>query len=131
MLRAGAILLSIWTGLNLVLALGILFMLLMLRDKCARVAHPLHGDLQAAGIDPRALATINGLAVVFNACAAAICGLSLSVIWVAFAAQLLGILVDCDLSWFPFRRPDSPAIRFSIIRTSSRMSALPCCCYLA
>ena len=82
MLRAGAILLSIWTGLNLVLALGIFFMLLVL-GKNAPALLILYGDLQATDMDPRALATINGLAVVFNACAAAICRLSLSVIWAA------------------------------------------------
>jgi hypothetical protein len=82
MLRAGAILLSLWTGFNLALALGILFMMLAL-GKNAPCLILLFGKMQAAGMEPRALATINGLAVVFNGCAAAICGLSLSIIWVA------------------------------------------------
>ena len=82
MLRAGTILLSLWTGLNLVLALAILFMLLILQ-KNAPCLLALYGDTQARGMDPRALATINALTVVLNACAAAICALSLSVIWVA------------------------------------------------
>jgi hypothetical protein len=34
-------------------------------------------------MEPRALATINALAVIFNACAAALCALSLVVIWIA------------------------------------------------
>jgi hypothetical protein len=80
-LRAGAILLTIWTGVNLVLALGILCSLVVLH-KNAPALLILYGDTQAIGIEPRALATINGLAVMFNACAAAVCGLSLSVIWI-------------------------------------------------
>ena len=82
MLRAGAILLSLWMSLNLALALGILFMLLVL-GKNAPALLILYGDTQATGVEPRALATVNALAVMFNACAAAICALSLSVIWVA------------------------------------------------
>jgi hypothetical protein len=82
MLRTGAILLSLWTGFNLILALGILFMLLAL-GKNAPCLLILYDDTRAVGMDPRALATINGLAVVFNACAAAICALSLAVIWLA------------------------------------------------
>ena len=81
MLRTGAILLSLWTGFNLVLALSILFMVLVL-GKNAPCLLILYDDIRAVGIDPRALATINGLAVVFNGCAAAICALSLAVIWV-------------------------------------------------
>ena len=81
MLRTGAILLSLWTGFNLVLALSILFMVLVL-GKNAPCLLILYDDIRAVGMDPRALATINGLAVVFNGCAAAICALSLAVIWV-------------------------------------------------
>ena len=81
MLRTGAILLSLWTGFNLVLALSILFMVLVL-GKNAPCLLILYDDIRAVGIDPRALATINGLAIVFNGCAAAICALSLAVIWV-------------------------------------------------
>ena len=82
MLRAGAILLSLWTGFNLVLALGILFMLLVL-GKNAPALLILYGDLQPKDMDPRALSTVNALAVIFNACAASICALSLSMIWFA------------------------------------------------
>jgi hypothetical protein len=82
MLRVGKILLSLWTGLNLALALGILFMMLVM-GRNAPCLLVLFGDTQAAGMDPRALATINGLAVLFNACAAAVCGLSLAVMWIA------------------------------------------------
>lgn len=86
MLRTGAVLLSLWTGFNLILALGILFILLVL-GKNAPCLLILYDDMQAVGMDPRALATINALAVVFNACAAAICALSLVVIWVALVRR--------------------------------------------
>ena len=82
MLRVGAVLLTMWTGFNLVLALCILFAIFVL-GKNAPALLILYGDTHAAGMDPRALATINAIAVIFNACAAALCGLSLAVIWFA------------------------------------------------
>ncbi len=82
MLRASAILLSLWAGFNLALALCILFMVVVL-GRNAPALLILYGDTRASGMDPRALATINALAVMFNACAAAFCSLSLVVIWVA------------------------------------------------
>src|SRR5439155_16390506 len=80
MIRAGAILLSVWTGINLALAIGILFMLLVVGTNAPALLI-LCGDTRAIGMDPRALATINAFAVIFNACATAICALSLAVIW--------------------------------------------------
>ena len=81
MIRAGAILLSLWTGINLLLGLAIMFMLLVLH-KNAPASVILYGDTRAIVVDPRALATINAFAVIFNACAAALCTLSLVVIWI-------------------------------------------------
>ena len=86
MLRVGATLLSLWTGFNLVLALGILFMLLVLGENAPALLI-LYGGLRAEGMDPRALSTINALAVMFNACAASICALSLAMIWFAVARK--------------------------------------------
>jgi len=82
MLRAGAIFLTMWTGFNLVVAVCILFAILIL-GKNAPALVILYGNTHAAGMDPRALATINAIAVVFNACAGALCALSLAVIWFA------------------------------------------------
>jgi len=87
MLRTGAIILTLWTGFNLVLALCILFAVMVL-GKNAPALTILYGDTQAVGMDPRALATINALAVIFNACAAALCGLSLAVIWRALVKKV-------------------------------------------
>jgi hypothetical protein len=86
MLRAGAIILTVWTGLKLVIALGILFMLLML-GKNSPALLILYSDAQGKGLDPRALATINGLAVVANASIAALSILSLIVIWAALVRR--------------------------------------------
>src|ERR1700694_5309702 len=86
MLRAGAILLTLWTAFNLALALGVLFMLLVLgRNSPALLI--LYGSIQGQGLDPRALATINALAVVCNAAIAATCTLSLAVIWIALVRR--------------------------------------------
>ena len=82
MLRAGAILLTVWIGLKLAISVGVLFMLLVL-GKNSPALVILYGDAQGKGLDPRALATINGLAVVANASVAALSILSLVVIWVA------------------------------------------------
>jgi len=82
MLRAGAILLTLWTGLKLLVALGILFMLLVL-GKNSPALLLLYGDIQGKSLDPRALATINALAVVANASIAALSILSIVVIWSA------------------------------------------------
>jgi hypothetical protein len=84
MLRVGAIILTIWTGLKLAVSLGVLFMLLVL-GKNSPALVILYGDAQGKGLDARALATINGLAVVANASIAALSILSLIVIWAALA----------------------------------------------
>ena len=68
------------------LALVILFMLLVL-GKNAPALLILYGDLRAKDMDPRSLSTVNALAVMFNACAASICALSLSVIWLAIVRK--------------------------------------------
>jgi hypothetical protein len=82
MLRVGAIILTIWTGLKLAISLGVLFMLLVL-GKNSPALVILYGDAQGKGLDARALATINGLAVVANVSIAALSILSLIVIWAA------------------------------------------------
>jgi hypothetical protein len=82
MLRAGVILLTLWMGFKLLVALSILFMLLAL-GKNSPALIILYGNMQGTGLDPRALATINALAVVANASIATLSILSLVVIWSA------------------------------------------------
>ncbi len=72
---------------RLLLALGILAMLLVF-SKNAPVLVVLYGDIQGSGVDPRALATINALAVLCNAAIAAMCLLSLTVIWCALMRRV-------------------------------------------
>lgn len=97
----GAAVLSVWTGGNLALAVGILFAMTVMGT------HPpslylVFDAAEAAQVDPRALALIDALAVLFNACAAALCGLSLAVLrfgprtgtawpWWALAVALGGL----------------------------------------
>jgi hypothetical protein len=86
MLRVGVIILTFWAGVRLLLALGILAMLLVF-NKNAPVLVVLYGDIQGSGVDPRALATINALAILCNAAIAGMCLLSLTVIWCALVRR--------------------------------------------
>jgi hypothetical protein len=86
MLRVGVIILTFWAGIRLALALGILAMLLVF-GKNAPVLLVLFGNIQGRGVDPRALATINALAVLCNAAIAGMCLLSLMVIWCALVRR--------------------------------------------
>lgn len=80
MLRAGSIILTLWTGFKLSLSLGVLFMLLVFAKNSPALLL-LYGDAQGKGLDPRALATINALAI------AALSLLSLAVIWAALVKR--------------------------------------------
>ena len=79
MLKVGAVLLSVWSGLNLLVALAVTALTL--------AGHPppalrfLFDDAQAAQVDPRALAVINAQALLANPCIVALCGLTLVVVW--------------------------------------------------
>ena len=80
MLRAGAVLLTLWAGVHLVIALGIVIMVLGLGQN-APALMILYGDIQGKGVDTRALATIDALAALGNGWRAAMCALSLTIIW--------------------------------------------------
>ena len=86
MLRTGAILLSLWAALHLVVSLGILAMVLV-GGRNAPALTILFGNLSGNGLDPRALATINYLAVLCNAWRGAFSVLALFVIWSALARR--------------------------------------------
>lgn len=97
MLRAGSILLTLWAGLNLVIALGILVMILLL-GKNAPALMILFGDIQGKDVDPRSLATINALAGLCNAWRAAMSAAVLVIIWTALrrkAAWAFWTLAGC------------------------------------
>ena len=77
--------LSIWSGVNLLLAGAILISMTMF-SKNAPGLRILFDDAGVRGLDPRALATVNAIAVLFNACAVAFCLLMLYVTWSGVAA---------------------------------------------
>ena len=77
--------LSIWSGVNLLLAGAILISMTMF-GKNAPGLRILFDDAGVRGLDPRALATVNAIAVLFNACAIAFCLLMLYVTWSGVAA---------------------------------------------
>ncbi len=85
-LRIGAVLLSVWTGLNLLLAAAILVGLTVLHKNAPAVSI-LFSDAAIKSMDPKALATINALGVFGNACAAGMCLLALVITWTALAAR--------------------------------------------
>jgi hypothetical protein len=81
-MKIGSILLSIWSGFNLVLALGITLALLVFERNAPALSILFEGG-EIARLDPRALATVNALAVLCNAVIAAFCALVLMVTWKA------------------------------------------------
>jgi len=76
MRRTAFICLGLWTGGNFALGVGIVFAMLFFGQNAPGL-HILYSSSEIAQIDGRALATINGLAIFANACAAAYCGLAL------------------------------------------------------
>lgn len=80
MLKIGRILLYLWVGFNLLLALSIVSSMLFLGTN-APALYILFDSTSINTISPNALSTINGLAILMNSTIAALCGLSLVVIW--------------------------------------------------
>jgi hypothetical protein len=72
--------LGIWAGGNLLLAVGILVTMLLLGTNAPSL-FILFSKPEIAALDPKALATINGLAIFANACAAAFCIMALALTW--------------------------------------------------
>ena len=85
MLRAGGIVLSIWSGVNLLLA-GAILISMTVFGRNAPGLRILFDEAGVRGLDSRALATVNAIALLFNACAVAFCLLMLYVTWSGVAA---------------------------------------------
>ncbi len=80
MLRAGAVLLSVWSGLNLLLAVTCIIAICCFGTNSPGLTMMVEeADIRA--LDPRWLACINGLAVFCNAWDAACCLLVLFITW--------------------------------------------------
>jgi len=81
MLRAGCVLLSVWCAINLLIGFVIVIAIVVFNTN-APALPVLFNEMEAHQIDARALATINAIAVFFNAIQAAFCGMCLVVVWV-------------------------------------------------
>jgi len=86
LLRAGSILLTVWSGLNLLLALGILAGLTFFHQNAPAI-RILFEPPEIALLDAKVLGTVNALAVFGNACAAGFCLLILFVTWSGLAGK--------------------------------------------
>jgi hypothetical protein len=80
MLKTGAVLVSIWAGLNLLLALGIVISMAFLGRHPPSLA--LFVDpATVRQIHPQVISLIDALGMFANACAAAFCALALVIVW--------------------------------------------------
>ena len=70
---AGAIVLSIWSGVNLLLASAILISMTMF-GRNAPGLRILFDEAAVRGLDPRGVATVNAIAVLFNASGGVVLG---------------------------------------------------------
>lgn len=82
--RAGLVLLTIWCGLNALVALGVTAMTLAGRSPPALALVMSRAEAQA--IDPRALGVIQAQAAIANPCIIAVCAFALFLAWTQVAA---------------------------------------------
>ena len=86
MLRTGAVLLSVWSGLNLILCVACLLAITIFKQNAPGVT--LMVDESAIRqLDPKWLAGINGLAALGNTLGAAFCILVLFVTWTSLVKK--------------------------------------------
>jgi hypothetical protein len=78
MLQTGAILLSIWSGLNLLVAAVVTGVSLASRPPALAM---LLGDEQIARVDPKLMAVVRAQAALCNPCIVALCVLVLAMVW--------------------------------------------------
>jgi hypothetical protein len=84
-LKAGAVLLSIWCGLNLAVAAAVTAMTLAGRN--APALSLLLTDAQIRSLNPKAVAVVNAQAALANPCIIALCVLVLVVVWTSLVAR--------------------------------------------
>jgi hypothetical protein len=80
MLQAGSIVLSIWSGINFLLA-ALILTLIVLLNKDAPILVMVFEKSEISSLDARVVSALNTLAILYNSCAAAISLLVLFVIW--------------------------------------------------
>ena len=79
-MRAGAVLLSIWSGINLLLAVGIIVSMLVL-GRHAPALTMYVGETRLRALDQHVVGVVDALAIFGNGCAAAFCALVLVLVW--------------------------------------------------
>ena len=80
MLKAGSIILSIWSGINFLLASLILTFIIFLKSN-APILVMVFEKSEISRLDARVISAVNSLAILYNSCAAALSVLALFVIW--------------------------------------------------
>lgn len=80
MLKIGSIILSIWSGVNFLLASLILTSILVFKND-APILVMVFESSEIAGMDARVISSINALAILYNSFAVALSMLALFVIW--------------------------------------------------
>lgn len=94
--KIGIVFLTIWSGFNFLLAVGIIFVMTVFHENAPGLRILFESE-SIPLIEPNALATVNGLAILFNACAASFCFLVLFLIWTELKSgkkqnQILAVL---------------------------------------
>lgn len=80
MLKAGAIILSIWGGINFLLAALILTVVLLFNGNSPLLVMVFEQS-EIASLDPRVISALNCLTILYNSCAVALSVLALFIIW--------------------------------------------------
>jgi hypothetical protein len=80
MLKAGSIILSIWGGINFLLAALILTIVLLFNGNSPLLVI-VFKQSEIASLDPRVIAALNTLTILYNSCAVALSVLALFIIW--------------------------------------------------
>jgi hypothetical protein len=78
--RIGLVLLTVWSGLNLVLAV-VIVVAVGLFGRHAPALSLVFGDAEIRAIEPRVLGVVDALAILGNGCIAGFCGLVLAIVW--------------------------------------------------
>ena len=100
-LRAGAVLISAWSGLNLLVGAAVTAMTLAGRRAPALLL--VFPEEELARLDPKLVAVVNAQAALANPCIVALCGLVLAIVWTSLAAGRRWVLVALTAALIPLQ----------------------------
>jgi hypothetical protein len=100
-LKAGAVLLTIWCGLNMAVALGVTAMTLAGRN--APALSLVLADAEIRALDPRVVAVVDAQAALANPCIVALAGLVLVVVWTSLVARARWALAALAATLIPLQ----------------------------